>query len=309
MVDYYAILLRAVTAPYAGDAQWRRDVFERARQMLVTRLRARRPPASEAEIAAEQAALDAAIERLEAEMAWTDGGGGISDIALIKPERGPIAKPLQSSGRAWIVAAIIVAAIGAGGYAFLTHTSQKSAPQAVKSEAPVQIARATAKDGDLAPGIDGGSADPDLSYVYRRQATFYRTLQPVGTVIVDKSQHYLYLIQPNNVAMRYGIGLGSQCFDLAGLRHISSKAEWPQWQAPPDMVKRKLASAGTLPGGPGNPLGARLLALDDNSSRINGTNAPKTIGSSVEFGCIRLANDDIMDLYNRVQVGAQVLVN
>jgi lipoprotein-anchoring transpeptidase ErfK/SrfK len=85
--------------------------------------------------------------------------------------------------------------------------------------------------------------------------------------------------------------------------------EWPSWEAPPDMVKQKLAQSGRLAGAPGNPLGARALSLDDNRSRIHGTNAPKTIGTNIAFGCIRLVNDDIMDLYGRVQVGTPVLVN
>ena len=142
--------------------------------------------------------------------------------------------------------------------------------------------------------------------MFRRQPTFYRTLQPAGTIIIDKLQHFLYLIRPNNVALRYGIGVGSQCKDLAGLRHIASVTEWPQWQPPPELLNR---NPPVMPGGPGNPLGARLLALDDGSSRIHGTNAPKTIGSSVSFGCIRLANDDIVDLSSRVQASTAVVVN
>jgi lipoprotein-anchoring transpeptidase ErfK/SrfK len=142
--------------------------------------------------------------------------------------------------------------------------------------------------------------------VFRRQPTFYRTLQPVGTIIVDKLQHFLYLIQPNNVALRYGIAVGDQCVNLAGMRHISSMAEWPVWQPPPEMLKR---NPSPLPGGPGNPLGARLMQLDDGSSRINGTNAPKTIGNPVNFGCIRLNNDDITDLYGRVKLSTPVVVN
>jgi lipoprotein-anchoring transpeptidase ErfK/SrfK len=269
--------------------------------------------------------MDAAIERIEAEMAWTERDAGVSDAgsdarnddiasaAWIEPDRGPIATPLRLSGTHWIMLAIIVAALGAGGYAFWAE--HKPSPAKIKSEAATAAApqpvRATgaAKDGELAAGVDGGSSDPDQPYVFRRQPTFYRTLEPVGTIIVDKLQHFLYLIQPNSVALRYGIALGDQCKDLAGLRHVASKAEWPQWQATPDMIKRRLASAGTLPGGPGNPLGARVLELDNGSSRINGTNAPKTIGSSLEFGCIRLVNDDIVDLYNRVQVSTPVLVN
>ena len=325
MVDYYSILLRAVTAPSAGDAQWRRGVYDRARQMLASQLRAGQPPLPHEEIANEIDAMDAAIERIESEMAWTERGAGargaeadarngdIAGLAQTGSMRGPMATPLRLSGAAWIVVAVVVAALGAGGYVFWAATTHKSGPATIKNEAaatvPPPTARATAKDGELVAGIDGGSSDHDLPYVFRRQPTFYRTLEPTGTIIVDKLQRYLYFILPNNVAVRYGIALGEQCDGLVGLRHVASTAEWPPWQATPDMIKRKLASAGTVPGGPGNPLGARVLNLDDGSSRINGTNAPKTIGNLLASGCIRLVNDDIVDLYNRVQVATPVVVN
>ena len=200
--------------------------------------------------------------------------------------------------------AIVVAALGAGGYVVLGRAQAHSPPPTSKSRsrrrrraAPVRAP--STKDGELPPASTAARPIPIMPYVFRRQPTFYRTLQPVGTIIVDKLQHFLYLIQPNNVALRYGIALGEQCADLVGLRHIASMAEWPPWQPPPDLLKRT-SSAG-MPGGPGNPLGARVLQLDDGTSRINGTNAPKTIGKPCSFGCIRLVNDDIVDLYSRVK--------
>jgi lipoprotein-anchoring transpeptidase ErfK/SrfK len=312
MVDYYAILLRAVTAPNAGDASWRRALYDRSRQMLASRLRAQQPSASPAQIAAEQSALDDAIERLEAELAWTERGGDDPEAGWTEAERPPIAPPPRLSGKAWVGLAIVAAALSALAAIVWTRPAQKIASPAIQSAAPpaaapeVMRSTITAKTGDLAPGVDGGSSDPDLPYVFRRQPIFYRTLQPVGTIIIDKLQHFLYLIQPNSVALRYGIGLGEQCNDLVGLRHIVGKEEWPPWQPPPDLLKRTPA---LLPGGPGNPLGARLLQLDDGASRIHGTNAPKTIGNFVAFGCIRLVNDDIVDLYNRVDVKTPVIVN
>jgi lipoprotein-anchoring transpeptidase ErfK/SrfK len=328
MVDYYPILARAMSAPEAKDAQWRRGVYERARQMLVTQLLARRPATSPDAIAAEQTALDAAIRKIEAEMSRPargtapreepvdDAPADIADVSSI--ERGPLKTPLQLTGISLLAVAIVAAAIGAGGYMFWVQHAHKASPP-VKNVAAVAAPQAPpaakaatpkpAKDGDLAPGIDGGATDNDLAYVFRRQPTFYRTLQPVGTVIIDKLQHFLYLIEPNNVALRYGIGLGEQCTELVGLRHVASKAEWPSWQATPDMIARKLAKPGVMPGGPGNPLGARVMELDDGKSRINGTNAPATIGRNVIFGCVRLGNDDVVDLYGRVQNGTPVLVN
>jgi lipoprotein-anchoring transpeptidase ErfK/SrfK len=317
MVDYYSILLRAVTAPGAGDERWRRNIYDRSRQMLVNRMRGLQPPAPLQAIATEEAALEAAIERIEAELAWTEHGSvapGDGDDLAIQPDRGPLpSESRMGGGMKFILALVAVAALGVGGLIYWVERvpQPKRAPAAVKAETKTAAPQATpvraaAKDGDLAPGIDGGASDPDMPYVYRRQPTFYRTLQPVGTIIVDKLQHFLYLIQPNNVALRYGIAVGAQCADAAGLRHIASKAEWPAWQPPPEMLNH---NPGTMPGGPGNPLGARLLQLDDNASRINGTNAPKTIGNPVSFGCIRLDNDDVVDLYNRVKVSTPVLVN
>jgi lipoprotein-anchoring transpeptidase ErfK/SrfK len=305
MVDYHSALLRAVTAPGAGDEQWRRGVYDRARHMLTSRLRARRPPASAAEIAAEQAALDAAVARIEAEMAWTEQGTTAS-AAWRGPDSGPITPPSRLRGAAWIALAVVAAALGAAGYVYWSQTRQKSAPPAIAGQTSSPQTARTAANGELAPGVDGGASDPELPYVFRRQPTFYRTLQPVGTVIVDKLQRFLYVIEPNNVALRYGIAVGAQCADLAGLRHIASMTQWPPWQPPPETFNR---NPGAIAGGPGNPLGARLMALDDGASRIHGTNAPKTIGNAVGFGCIRLDNDDIVDLYNRVQVSTPVVVN
>jgi lipoprotein-anchoring transpeptidase ErfK/SrfK len=331
MVDYYPILARAMSAPEAQDPQWRRGVYERARQMLVTQLLARRPATPPAAIAAEHSGLDSAIRRIEAEMsrparaamprdaAGDEADRDISDLSAITPERGPLPMPFRLSSISLFAVAIVAAAIGAGGYMFWVQHAHKASSPPVKNVASAAAPQALpaakaatpkpAKDGDLAPGIDGGAADNDLPYVFRRQPTFYRTLQPVGTIIIDKLQHFLYLIQPNNVALRYGIGLGEQCTELVGLRHVASKAEWPSWQATPDMIERKLAKPGTLAGGPGNPLGARVMELDDGKSRINGTNAPATVGTNVIFGCVRLGNDDVVDLYGRVQNGTAVLVN
>ncbi len=321
MVDYYSVLLRAVTAPGAGDAQWRGGIYDRARRMLASRLRALNPPPPLSEIAAEESALQAAIERIEQELSWTEHGtiapdartherfGDIGSEPWSAQEQGLIATPSRLGRGAFIIVAILAAALSAAGYVAWVEIAQKSGPPPRQAETrstalPVRSVK-VASNGELAPGVDGGNSDPDMAYVFRRQPTFYRTLQSVGTIIIDKPQHYLYLIQPNNVALRYGIAVGRDCANLVGLRHIAHMAEWPPWQPPPDLLKRIPAM---MPGGPGNPLGARLLALDDGASRINGTNAPKSIGNAVSFGCIRLANDDIVDLYGRVKVSTSVVV-
>jgi lipoprotein-anchoring transpeptidase ErfK/SrfK len=299
-------------------------------------LLARRPATPPDAIAAEQSGLDSAIRRIEAEMSRParaatprlapieqvpidQADDDIADPSARAPDQGRFKTPLRLSSISLFAGAVVAAAIGAGGYMFWVQHAHKAspvknvaataAPQAPPAAKAATPKPATAKDGDLAPGIDGGAADNDLPYVFRRQPTFYRTLQPVGTIIIDKLQHYLYLIQPNNVALRYGIGLGEQCTELVGLRRVASKAEWPPWQATPDMIARKLAKPGVVAGGPGNPLGARVMELDDGKSRINGTNAPATVGTNVIFGCVRLGNDDVVDLYGRVQNGTAVVVN
>jgi lipoprotein-anchoring transpeptidase ErfK/SrfK len=307
MVDYYAILSRAIDAAQASDRGWRRNLYDRARRTLTSEMRTRSPQATEAEIARELAALEAAIKRIEAESARSEGVQADPTALPVEPVQSPLLEILRSRPLVLIAFALAVAALCAGAYAF--WWSHRLASMASRAPANSVNPVLATKDGDIPPGIDGGPMDADQSYVFRRQPTFYRTLQPVGTVIIDKLQHFLYFVQPNGVALRYGIGIGGQCNDLIGLRHVAGMAEWPPWEARPDMVKQKLAQSGTLAGAPGNPLGARVLELDDNRSRIHGTNAPKTIGTNVTFGCIRLVNDDIVDLYGRVRVGTPVVVN
>ena len=308
MVDYYAILSRAIDAAEASDRGLRHNLYDRARRTLTSEMRARRPQATQAEIARESAALEAAIKRIEAERARSESTQTDPTALPVEPDQSPLLEFVRSRPLVLIAFALAVAALCAGAYAFWwSHR-----PASMASRAPANSVSGTVlatKDGDIPPGIDGGPMDADQSYLFRRQPTFYRTLQPVGTVIIDKLQHFLYLVQPNGVALRYGIGIGGQCDDLIGLRHVASMAEWPPWEAPPDMVKQKLAQSSILTGAPGNPLGARVLELDDNRSRIHGTNAPRTIGTNVAFGCIRLVNDDIVDLYGRVRVGTPILVN
>jgi lipoprotein-anchoring transpeptidase ErfK/SrfK len=308
MVDYYAILSRAIDTAEANDRSWRRNLYDRARGTLMNEMRARRPQPIPAELARELAALEAAIKRIEAERARDEEAENDHMALSAAPDQSTLFESLRSRSLVLMALALGVAALCAGAYAF--WWSHRPETQALRTPAnSINANMLATRDGDIPPGIDGGPMDADQSYVFRRQPTFYRTLQPVGTVIIDKLQHFLYLVQPNSVALRYGIGIGRQCADLIGLRHVASMAEWPPWEAPPDTLKEKLAQSGTLAGAPGNPLGARVLELDDSRSRVHGTNAPKTIGTNVEFGCIRLVNDDIVDLYARVRVGTPVLVN
>jgi lipoprotein-anchoring transpeptidase ErfK/SrfK len=148
----------------------------------------------------------------------------------------------------------------------------------------------------------------DLPANLRRQLVDYNTKEPAGTVIIDTSHTYLYLVLGHGQAIRYGIGVGREGFTWAGLERVSRMKEWPDWFPPPEMIERQPYLPRMMAGGPGNPLGARALYLGHTLYRIHGTNQPSTIGSFVSSGCIRLLNEDIEDLYSRVQVGSRVVV-
>ncbi|KQU50238.1 hypothetical protein ASG72_19440 [Bosea sp. Leaf344] len=141
------------------------------------------------------------------------------------------------------------------------------------------------------------------------------TGQEPGTIYVDTKQNFLYLVLPNRKAIRYGVATGSEAFGWTGTAVVQRKAEWPRWTPPAEMLKRwpHLAPrAGGMAGGPDNPLGARALYLYQNGRdtlyRIHGTNEPETIGMQASSGCIRMRNIDAIDLFNRVPVGAKVIV-
>ncbi len=150
--------------------------------------------------------------------------------------------------------------------------------------------------------------DEALPPEYQRQMVLYRTAEPPGTIIIQTSERYLYLVQGNGRALRYGIGVGRDGFQWQGLLKISRKAEWPDWTPPPEMIARQPYLPRFMAGGPGNPLGARALYLGATVYRIHGTNQPQTIGSAVSSGCFRLVNADVTDLFDRVPVGTKVVV-
>ena len=146
----------------------------------------------------------------------------------------------------------------------------------------------------------------------RRQEVAYETKHPAGTIVVDTPERRLYYVMGGGRAMRYGIGVGRAGLALSGNAYVGRKAEWPTWTPTPNMIRRdpekNLKYAGGLPGGPNNPLGARALYIGGTLFRIHGTNAAETIGGAVSSGCIRMLNNDVIDLYDRVKVGARVYV-
>ena len=143
---------------------------------------------------------------------------------------------------------------------------------------------------------------------FRRQEVEYASNEPPGTLVIDTNSKFLYLVEPGGRAMRYGVGVGRPGFEWAGVKHVSRKAEWPDWTPPPEMLLRRPELPRHMDGGPENPLGARALYLGSSMYRIHGTNEPWTIGQNVSSGCIRMMNEDVTDLYDRVKVGTKVIV-
>jgi lipoprotein-anchoring transpeptidase ErfK/SrfK len=169
------------------------------------------------------------------------------------------------------------------------------------------------RDYEITMDVDdepGKAADEryEVDEKYQRRVVFYRTTEPVGTIIVETRDRLLYLVLPDNRAMRYGIGVGRDGFRWKGLQKIARKAEWPDWRPPAEMIERQPYLPRFMAGGAGNPLGARAMYLGNTVYRIHGTNQPQTIGHAVSSGCFRLVNADVIDLYERVPVGTRVVV-
>jgi lipoprotein-anchoring transpeptidase ErfK/SrfK len=161
---------------------------------------------------------------------------------------------------------------------------------------------------DDQPGYTPSPEEENISGPFERQVVFFRTTEAPGTIVVHTADRYLYLVQPNNRAIRYGIGVGRDGFQWAGMHKIARKQEWPDWRPPPEMIQRQPYLPRFMAGGPGNPMGARALYIGTTVYRIHGTNQPQTIGHAVSSGCFRLVNNDVIDLYSRVPVGTKIVV-
>jgi lipoprotein-anchoring transpeptidase ErfK/SrfK len=143
---------------------------------------------------------------------------------------------------------------------------------------------------------------------YLRQVVEYEGPHAPGTIIIDTPRRFLFLVQSGGTALRYGIGVGRPGFTWAGVKTVSAKREWPDWRPPDEMLRRRPDLPTYMAGGPDNPLGARALYLGSSLYRIHGSNEPWTIGTAVSSGCIRMRNEDVVDLYDRVKVGTKVVV-
>jgi lipoprotein-anchoring transpeptidase ErfK/SrfK len=143
---------------------------------------------------------------------------------------------------------------------------------------------------------------------YLKQEVSYDGKEAPGTIIINTPERMLYLVEEGGRALRYGIGVGRPGFTWAGVHSVTNKREWPDWTPPDDMLKRRPDLPRHMEGGPENPLGARAMYLGSTLYRIHGSNEPWTIGTQVSSGCIRMRNEDVIDLYDRVKVGAKVVV-
>jgi lipoprotein-anchoring transpeptidase ErfK/SrfK len=332
MVDYFPVLERAVAALDPNTKEARRVVYDRARRALVDGLRASDPTLSDTDLKTQSMALEAAIRRVEAEAAGGEAPPGPPVPPAVQPPRReaprvavshpqgrpqqpppvraaapppveppetspepyeepaapdyPDRPPLDDDGpKPWKLIAASLAVLGvilmgAGAYTFWPSSSTPPAQRGAAANAP-----------------DAAGAAP---YVYLRQPVYYRTTHPVGTIVVDKQQNFLYVVRPSVSALRYGIGVGPECKTAAGLYQIVRKEEWPGLKAaagksPTDDERNK------------NPFGARALYLA-KEGRVHGTNTPSSIGRPGPIGCFRLTNDDVIHLYERAPVDTRVVV-
>lgn len=141
-----------------------------------------------------------------------------------------------------------------------------------------------------------------------REIVAYDGRHAPGTIVINTSERRLYYVMGGGRAMRYAIGVGREGFQWSGVKAITNKQEWPDWRPPEDMLRRRPDLPRYMAGGPANPLGARAMYLGSSLYRIHGSNEPDTIGTAVSSGCIRMLNEDVVDLYERVRIGTQVVV-
>ena len=209
--------------------------------------------------------------------------------------------------------AIGAVAVAALGYSFLTRPTsvqpirKPSAHQALASSTPVYVSTPVHASASVPISVEAPKA-ADVPEAFVRQVVDYASHQMPGTVIIDIKNTFLYFVLNDTQAMRYGIGVGREGFTWSGEQTVARKTEWPDWRPPAEMLVRQPYLPRFMAGGPGNPLGARAMYLGETEYRIHGTNKPDTIGKRVSSGCIRLTNEDVVDLYERVKVGAKVIV-
>jgi lipoprotein-anchoring transpeptidase ErfK/SrfK len=267
MADYDSVLLGAVGRLDPNTAATRRNTYDRARRAMQDRLQSVEPPLPRPVIDAELEAFDQAVGRIETQYA---GAGS----AAQRPRK-RIAVPLLAA----LAAVGVVITVGLAAVVFGPRLSRDK--QAARSE----------------------PSTPGVSYVYLRQPVYYRTTQPVGTILIDKAQRFIYIVLPNVVALRYGIGIGPECTAVAGLYRIARKEEWPGRSNSTFGQLRNLISGDPAD----NPLGPRALYFGTDY-RLHGTNAPLGIGGSMPAGCFALLNESITEFYDKAPIDTRIVV-
>jgi lipoprotein-anchoring transpeptidase ErfK/SrfK len=290
-VDYYSLLTKAVAGK---DAVARGKVYKDAYNLVVRSDLTRRVASSH------MAALEDAVRRIENDIA-EERGDETSAAAIEKVlSTGTNWKPFAAGA----CALIAIIALSAWLYGYLATKDPRGG---VVASSRQSLGLADVVVAELQPGVDGGSSAAELPFALQRQVVFYRTTVVPGSIVVDRESRFLYLIDYNNSARRYGIGIAQECLKGGSLFRITSKLEWPDWR--PSSADTSNVAPGLLvtTGRPGSPLGSRALLLDKPGLIIHGTNSPKTIGHLVASGCIRLVNDDVEDLYRRVSLETRVV--
>jgi lipoprotein-anchoring transpeptidase ErfK/SrfK len=187
--------------------------------------------------------------------------------------------------------------------AFALSTLVLSAPAAFASQTILDPITGRAVNATPSNSSGRAAATP-----IPRQTVDYAGPHRPGTIVVNTAERRLYLVMENGKALKYGVGVGRPGFAWGGVKAVTRKAEWPSWTPPAQMLKRRPDLPRFMPGGPENPMGARAMYLGSSLYRIHGSNEPETIGQAVSSGCIRMLNDDVIDLYGRVRVGTRVVV-
>jgi lipoprotein-anchoring transpeptidase ErfK/SrfK len=293
-VDYYALLTKAVT----GKDTLGRDKIYKDAYDLITRSHLNREVA-----ASHVAALEAAIRRIEDEVAVEEGRDGNQAAIHEVLSEGTNWKPWAVGAGALALAIALSALV----YGYVTTIKGPAIVATGVTAPPPKVARAREDVvvADLKPGEDGGSSGEGLPFALQRQVVFYRTTVVPGSIVIDREKRFLYLIDANNSARRYGIGIAQECLKGGSFFRVTNKLEWPDWRS--SAATRDADALAASTGRPGSPLGARALLLDKPGLLIHGTNSPKTIGHLVASGCIRLVNDDVEDLYRRVSLETRVV--
>jgi len=224
----------------------------------------------------------------------------VPSIAQIPPPAEPAPVRMAVAQRGGLGGGFIEFLFGGSG-ADYAAPPRSSSPMPYPAEPSYMRVPDASRPGE---GRERPPADPKFD----RQLVAYDGEERPGTVIIDTSQRFLFLVEGNGKAMRYGIGVGRPGFTWAGVKQISAKREWPDWRPPDEMLKRRPDLPHYMAGGPQNPLGARAMYLGSSLYRIHGSNEPWTIGQAVSSGCIRMRNEDVIDLYDRIKVGTRVIV-